>query len=286
MSSNGLPHVGFIGLGDQGLPMAIAIADAGFPLHVWARRPESLRALGDVSYVAHDDVPALAAACDIVGLCVSTDEDVRTLVTDGLAGHLRAGAVVVNHGTGTPKAAQDMAAFCAQRGVGFLDAPVSGTRTGAEARTLTTMVGGATAVVQRCEPVFRSFSAHVLHIGPTGTGQLAKLINNTVMMMNRANVAEILDLLAAAGVDPAPVFEAVKLSSGSSRMLQLLPNRGFEDLDARVTHMTQVELLDMELFDTAMADLGLDTAPVTARAVTGAQRFLDVVHTLDPHPAR
>jgi 3-hydroxyisobutyrate dehydrogenase-like beta-hydroxyacid dehydrogenase len=77
---NNAPPVGFIGLGDQGLPMAVAIAEAGYALHVWARRPSSLHALGRVAHVAHDDLGELAAACGIVGVCVSTDDDVRQVV--------------------------------------------------------------------------------------------------------------------------------------------------------------------------------------------------------------
>src|SRR5262249_47749984 len=95
--------VGFIGLGDQGLPMAIAIAEAGYPLHVWARRPGSLDALGTVAHVCHDNIKDLAASCDIVALCVSTDEDVMQIVTGGLLDGLHPGSVLINHGTGTPR---------------------------------------------------------------------------------------------------------------------------------------------------------------------------------------
>jgi len=112
--------VGFVGLGDQGLPMAKAIAEAGFPLHVWARRPESLLALGDTPHLPHDDVQSLAASCDVVALCVSTDEDVLRIVLDGLLPGLRAGSVVVNHGTGTPRNAERLTELCADRGVDVL----------------------------------------------------------------------------------------------------------------------------------------------------------------------
>jgi len=81
------PPVGFIGLGDQGLPMATAIAEAGFPLHAWARRPASLDGLRGVPHVRHDGVRDLAASCEIVGLCVSTDEDVLQLVTGPRSAH-------------------------------------------------------------------------------------------------------------------------------------------------------------------------------------------------------
>jgi 3-hydroxyisobutyrate dehydrogenase-like beta-hydroxyacid dehydrogenase len=101
MSSDDKPAVGFIGLGDQGLPMATAIAEAGYQLNVWARRPASLEALGDAPHTAHAALPELAAASDIVALCVSTDEDVLRLAAE-LLPHLRPGSLLVNHGTGTP----------------------------------------------------------------------------------------------------------------------------------------------------------------------------------------
>ena len=86
--------------------MATAIAEAGYPLHVWARHPGSLDALGNVAHVRHDASPDLAASCNIVALCVSTDEDVMQIVTGGLLDGIRPGSVIVNHGTGTPRNAR------------------------------------------------------------------------------------------------------------------------------------------------------------------------------------
>ena len=284
MSDGNLPTVGFIGLGDQGLPMAIAIAEAGYRLCAWERPDDSLEGLSGVGHVKYRDLAEFAAACDIVGLCVNTDDDVRGLVIDGLTDHVHPGAVIVNHGTGTPKTARDLADFCAHREVEFLDAPVSGARGGAQTHTLTTLVGGPAAVVEQCEPVFRTFSAHVIHLGPHGAGQLAKLVNNTLLMLNRANVADLIELLAAGGIDPIPVVEAVKLGSGSSKALHLLPTRIHADADAIVAHLTEVELLDTHIFAAAMADLGVHAATTTARALSGARRLSDVVHALNPRP--
>lgn len=119
MSSIALPTVGFMGLGDQGLPMATAIAEAHHPLHVRARRPGSLDVLSDTAHVRHDDTKDLAAACGIVALCVSADGDVLRLVGDTLLDALSPGSVAVNHGTGTPatpsgspRGAHDPASTC------------------------------------------------------------------------------------------------------------------------------------------------------------------------------
>lgn len=283
MTSTTLPAVGFIGLGDQGLPMAVAIAEAGYPLQVWARHPGSLDALGAVPHVRHDTLGDLASTSDIVCLCVSTDEDVMGLLTGGLLAGLHRGSIVVNHGTGTPGSAKAFAKACAVAGVEFLDAPVSGGRAGGEARTLTTMVGGPAAVAQRCEALFQTFSAHVLYLGDHGAGEIAKLFNNTLMMMNQANILDVIDLATQVGVDPIALVEVIKLGSGSSTALQLIPVRSPVTIDAAVVeHAAGALLIDMDLFDEAMNELHVDVEMISARARRGASRVPELVRTLNP----
>lgn len=272
------PPVGFIGLGDQGLPMATAIAEAGFPLHAWARRPASLDGLRGVPHVRHDGVRDLAASCEIVGLCVSTDEDVLQLVTGGLLEALQSGSVVVNHGTGLPSTAVRLAEICAPAGVEVLDAPVSGGRPAAEERRLTTLVGGPRTAVERCRPVFASFSRHVVHLGGAGAGQTAKLFNNALLAMNQANIAEIVDLAIGLGMDPARLVGALKLGSASSAALTLLNTMVTLD---NVEHLSRVEALDMELFDTAMREADADPGAVTERGMAGARGLSRLLHSLN-----
>jgi 3-hydroxyisobutyrate dehydrogenase-like beta-hydroxyacid dehydrogenase len=275
------PSVGFIGLGDQGLPMATAIAEAGFPLHAWARRPTSLDGLRGVPHVRHDDVRDLAASCDIVGLCVSTDEDVLQLAS-GLLGALRPGAVVVNHGTGLPANAVRLTEMFAPTGVEVLDAPVSGGRPAAEERRLTTLVGGPRTAVERCEPVFASFSRHIVHLGDAGAGQTAKLFNNALLGMNQANIAEIVDLAARLGLDVGRLVEALKLGSASSAALTLLNTMVTLD---NVEHLSRVEALDMELFDAAMREADVDPGAVTERGTAGARGLSRLLRSLTSDPA-
>ena len=105
------PEVGFIGLGDQDTPIAQAITDGGYPLHAWARRPESLQALDGFPHTAHATVAELAAASDVIALCLREDSDnVQVAVAGGLLEHMRRGTVLVNHGTGLPQAAR--AGYC------------------------------------------------------------------------------------------------------------------------------------------------------------------------------
>lgn len=258
--------------------MATAIAEAGFPLHAWARRSTSLDGLRGVPHVRHDSIQDLAAACDIVEFCVSTDEDVLQLVTGGLLEALRPGAVVVNHGTGLPTNAVRLTDVCAPAGVEVLDAPVSGGRPAAAERRLTTMVGGPRATADRCEPVFSSFSRHVVHLGGAGAGQTAKLFNNALLMMNQASIAAIVDLAVELGTDPARLVEVLKLGSASSAALTLLNTMVTPD---NVEHLSGVEALDMELFDTAMRAAGVDPRAVTERGMAGARGLPRLLHQLN-----
>jgi 3-hydroxyisobutyrate dehydrogenase-like beta-hydroxyacid dehydrogenase len=276
--TNTKPAIGFIGLGDQGLPMAIAIAEAGYPLHVWARRPSSLEALGNVAHIRHDTISVLAASCDIVALCVSTDEDVMQIVTGGLLDGMRLGSVLVNHGTGTPRNAVRLTEMCARAGVDVLDAPVAGGRPAAQERRLTTMVGGLQPVAQRCEPLFGSFSRHVLYLGGPGSGQTAKLFNNTLLFMNQANIADIVELAIQLRLDPSSLLDVLKLGSASSTALTLLNTMVRLD---NVDHLSKVEELDMQLFDTAMTESGVNADAVTARGLVGARGLSELLHRLN-----
>ncbi|MFV2117395.1 NAD(P)-dependent oxidoreductase [Streptomyces sp. Act-28] len=268
--------VGFIGLGDQGLPMARAIAEAGFPLRVWARRPASLEPLTGVSYQAAETVEDLAASCDIVALCVGTDEDVERLVAQMLP-RLRTGAVVVNHGTGVP-AALRLAEQCAGHQVTVLDAPVSGGRPAAEEKRLTCMVGGPDDAVERCRRVFEAFSAHAVHLGGPGAGQTAKLFDNALLMLNQRSIADIVALAARLEVDLGPLVEVLKLGSASSTALTLLNTMVRPD---NVGHLSKVEALDMELFDQAMRDAGVDAGEVTERGLSGARGLPELLARLN-----
>jgi 3-hydroxyisobutyrate dehydrogenase-like beta-hydroxyacid dehydrogenase len=258
--------------------MARAIADAGFPLHAWARRPTSLDGLAGVPHVTHDAVEDLAAACDIVALCVGTDDDVSQLA-ERLLDRLREGAVVVNHGTGLPSAAVRLTERCAAAGVEVLDAPVSGGRPAAQERRLTTMVGGPQPVAARCEPVFAAFSRHVIHLGDAGAGQLAKLFNNALLMMNQAAIGEITALAGEWKLNPVRLVEVLKLGSASSTALMLLNTMVTPDT---VEHLSGVEALDMDLFDKAMGEAGIDATAVTARGLAGAHGLPDLVGRLNP----
>ncbi|MEU4519986.1 NAD(P)-dependent oxidoreductase [Amycolatopsis sp. NPDC024027] len=266
-----MPTVGFIGLGDQGAPIAQAISDGGYPLHVWARRPGSLTALDGDAFTPHPSIAELAAASDVVGLCLREDADnLQVAVEGGLLANMRPGTVVVNHGTGLPQAARELARLSEPYGVDVVDAPVSGGHAVALARQLTTIVGGEAPVVERLTPVFRTFSKEVVHVGPAGSGQYGKLFNNALMMMNHRNVVEVLRLAQALKLPIHPLLDVLRAGSASSFALQAI---GPSITSGNVHHLQPLELTDMELFSGAVGSLGEAAHAVIERAVAGAKQL-------------
>jgi 3-hydroxyisobutyrate dehydrogenase len=187
-------QVGFIGVGDQGGPMAEAIAQAGFGLHIWARRDaaaEPYRALGATIYSNPQD---LAPAVDCLCLCVIAEMDVREVLFErGVASAMRAGSVIVVHATMSPEGCRNLAAEAAQLGLRFVDAPVSGGRAGAKARTLLVLVGGDKTTIEDISPVLRTYSSVVAHLGAVGAGQTCKILNNLLLNVNMAAAQFVLE---------------------------------------------------------------------------------------------
>jgi 3-hydroxyisobutyrate dehydrogenase len=207
--------VGFVGLGSQGGPMARRIVEAGFPLLLWARRPETLTPYRDSSAQLVRDLAELGARSDHVGVCVFDDAGVREVV-GALLSTMRAGSRIAIHSTIHPNTCIALAKQAAERGVAVIDAPVSGGGHGAAAGTLTVMVGGDVAAVDAARPVFETFSGLISHLGGVGAGQFAKLVNNSLMAANMALADAALGAGAALGLDRAALIELVKASSGRS----------------------------------------------------------------------
>jgi 3-hydroxyisobutyrate dehydrogenase-like beta-hydroxyacid dehydrogenase len=161
--------------------------------------------------------------------------------------------------------------------VGYLDAPVSGGRPGAVARTLTTMVGGEQSAFDRCQPIFDSFSRKVAHMGPVGTGQLAKLLNNALTMTNLKNAADVFGLAHRLGIDLPQFQDLIAVSSGSSAILQAIGTQ----IDATAAvHLQSLMRKDIEHFADAIRDRGFDPSEVRARGLGGADAFVDLANKL------
>lgn len=278
--STALPHIGWVGLGDQGAPIARAIAEAGYPLHVWARRPQSLSALEGVPFTAHETPAEMAAVSDIVGLCLSEDKDNKQIMLEGgLLAAMKPGSILVNHGTGLPAFAVEMTELAAPHDIHVVDAPVSGGRAGAVAKRLTTIVGGEATAVATVRPVFETFSARVAHMGHTGLGQVGKLVNNAMLMANQKNIDDLLRIASELGADISQLVDVIRSGTGSSRALEVL---GTAVTPENAEHLSRLQLIDMDLFDEAVAGLGGGAEIISRRAVEGAEALPSLAALLAP----
>jgi len=208
--------------------MARRIVDAGYPLLLWARRPEALVPFGDTQAESVRDLAELGARADHVGVCVVDDAGVREVV-GALAPSMRAGSRIAIHSTIHPDTCRALAKQAAERHIVLIDAPVSGGAPAAKAGTLTVMIGGDAAAVAAARPVFQTFGTTLAHLGGVGAGQLAKLVNNLLMAANMALADAALGASVTLGLDAAALTELVKVSSGRSYGFEVrtrLPNIG------------------------------------------------------------
>jgi 3-hydroxyisobutyrate dehydrogenase-like beta-hydroxyacid dehydrogenase len=274
-------QVGFVGLGDQGAPMAIAIAEAGWPLRVWARHQRSYEALGDVPYERCESAEELGRRSDVVGLCLTDDADVWQLLDDErLLRAVPPGGIVVNHGTGDPKVASELARHGEANGRAILDAPVSGGRPAAERKALTTFVGGTAQAAETCRPVFEAFSTTVAYMGQAGAGQLTKLMNNASLLANLRNAEEIISIGAAAGLDPRALVDVLQTGSGSSFALQFLAGEVSPEM---ASHLPDLWRKDIGHFSDAIRDRDLPPTVLEARAHEAVPGFLPALSAIAPH---
>jgi 3-hydroxyisobutyrate dehydrogenase len=208
-------RTGFIGLGSQGGPMASRMRAAGFPLTVWARRAEALAPFVAEGATVAASAAELGSACDHVGVCVIDDAGVAA-ICDDLIPAMRPGSLLAIHSTILPASCESLAARCAKRGVFFLDAPVSGGGSGAAAGTLTVMCGGSAEAFAAARPVFDTFAGLCVHLGPAGSGQRAKLVNNALMAAHMGLAHAALGAGEALGLDRKALADLIKASSGRS----------------------------------------------------------------------
>jgi 3-hydroxyisobutyrate dehydrogenase len=223
-------RVGFIGLGSQGGPMARRIVDEGYPLTIWARRPQSLEPFGDTTSTTASSPAELASACDIVEICVLADADVEDVLlrSDGVLAGMSPGGVVAIHSTVHPDTCVRLAGTAAERGIALIDAPVSGGGPAAAIGKLLVMAGGEQEPVDRCRAVFETFADPVIHLGPVGSGQLAKLINNLVFTAQLTMALETFHFADRVGVDRGALAQVLGNGSGGSRAVAILAASGVD----------------------------------------------------------
>jgi 3-hydroxyisobutyrate dehydrogenase-like beta-hydroxyacid dehydrogenase len=217
--------VGFIGVGNMGNPMASNVLKNGFPMTVFDKNSKAMENLVQAGAKAVTSVRAVAEASEIVMTCLPASPDVEALYLEsgGLIDLAKPGSILIDLSSVLPSTPRKLEPRAKARGVHFLESPVSGGVAGARAATLAVMVGGDPQVLERAKPVLKSIGPNIFSVGPVGSGNIVKAINNMMACVNSNAMMEGLAVAAKAGLDPMIVYEVVKASSGGSKALERIP---------------------------------------------------------------
>jgi len=219
-----IERVAFLGTGIMGSRMAANVVVGEFEVKVWNRTREKAERVAELSGAGVASTPAEAAeGADAVITMVVDSPEVEAVLfgENGAVESLGEGAIVIDMSTIAPTAAQAIAGRLAEKGIGFIDAPVSGSSPKAEDATLTIMAGGSDADFKRVRPLLESMGELIVHCGPVGHGQMVKLLNNTLAATNAAVLAEAIAVAEKAGLDMPALAKVVGASSGNSTMFEL-----------------------------------------------------------------
>ena len=266
-------RLGFVGLGLMGVPMVRNLFAAGIDPVVYSASAESRKALAAEGLRTAASLRDVVTNVDVLCSCRVTAEQSRAvfLGPDGALAAGRSGLLCIDFATLDPACSREIAAELGERGIAYLDAPISGGPGGAAARTLSIIVGGEAADLDRARPVLEAVGKRMFHMGPVGAGNAAKLCNNLVTIATHVLLAEAMVLGAKAGIDPRRLYEVMSASSASSNTLErVVPN-----------HFLTRNFTAAASITTVMKDLqsALDTAsilgvPLTLGAVA-LQRLAD-----------
>ncbi len=250
--------VGFIGLGIMGSGMARNLLEKGHDLVVWNRSREKMTPLVEAGATPANSPREVAERAEVVMICVSDTPDVEAVVAgdDGVLAGLSEGSLVVDHSTISPSATLELAARVEQKGARWLDAPISGGSEGAQRGTLSIMVGGDEASYRRALPYLEAYGTTIVHVGGQGAGQMVKLVNQVLVVVNQLAVSEALLLAQAGELDLRKTLDAVKGGAAGSWMLA---NRGPQmiDRDWRPGFTIDLQEKDLRLVLEAADELGV-----------------------------
>ena len=257
--------IGFIGLGIMGSSMARNLLKAGFDVNVWNRTASRMAPLASAGARGASDASAVATKADIIVVCVSETQDVEEVLfgESGVIKGARPGALVIDTSTISPQATISMEARLRAAGLRMLDAPISGGSEGAANGTLSIMVGGDAADVDRAMDVLSAMGNRITHVGCTGAGQMAKLVNQILVVGTMQAVSEALLFAHKGGLDLAKTLEAVEHGAAGSWMLS---NRGSQAIvrDFRPGFTIDLQQKDLRLVLEAADAMGVPL-PVTSQ---------------------
>ena len=220
-----MEQIGFIGLGIMGRGMTHNLLKAGHAVTVWNRSPARMEDFVVAGAKAASSPADLAARCDVILVCVSDTPDVEQVLfgESGVSAGVKKGALVVDHSTISPQKTVEFAKRLNEQGAAYLDAPVSGGSEGAAKGTLSIMIGGESTDVERAMPILQAYGKTITHVGPQGAGQMVKLVNQILVVVNQLAASEALLFAQAGGLDLGKTIDAVKGGAAGSWMLA---NRG------------------------------------------------------------
>ena len=251
-------QIGFIGLGIMGKPMALNLLKAGFDLHIYARRDESKKSLIDAGATSYTSPKEVAKQSDIIFTIVSDTPDVEEVIlgTQGIVQGAKANTIVVDMSTISPQVTKEIAAQLASHNIEMLDAPVSGGETGAIDATLSIMVGGKAAVLEKVLPVLQHLGKNIVHVGDHGAGQVAKSCNQIVVAVTIQAVAEAMLLAQKSNVDAYKVRECLLGGFANSKILEVHGKRMLDN-DFKPGFKLGLHQKDMQIVLDSAKALGL-----------------------------
>ncbi len=252
-------RIGFLGPGLMGRGVVRNLLAKGYQVTIYAHR-DGL-ALEDLTGAGASVTKSLAELGEknpTVILCVPSSREVEAAVLGppGLVQSMPGGSVIIDLSTSLPASTRMLAARLGERQIAFLDAPMTGTPVQANAGELNLMVGGEKAVYEKCLPVFRAIARNIFYVGPTGHGNMVKLINNFLGQLSNAGIAEVLPLAVKAGVDLKALYDVVRVSGGNSRVFEgMVP--AICRRDFTVTFQLKLALKDMTYMSAVGKEYGV-----------------------------
>lgn len=213
--------IGFVGIGQMGLPLCTNLVRAGYDVRVFDANPANVEIISGEGAMPAPSLADLAAWSDVAVTALPSPAVSESVILgdDGLLLHLERDSVVIEMSTVSPSLVRRLASRCHERGVHFLDCGMSGGPGGAREATLALMVGGDAAILERVRPVLETMGSTIVHCGGTGAGMAAKLVNNALAHVNALAICEAFSLGVRSGLDPKVLYDVVANSSGNSWVL-------------------------------------------------------------------
>ncbi|MBL4721337.1 MAG: NAD(P)-dependent oxidoreductase, partial [Alphaproteobacteria bacterium] len=255
------PRVGFIGLGLMGAGFTIRLIECGYSVHGFDLHPDFVARAADKGVKPGMSCRDVATNSDIVMTCVTSTAHLRDVVfgADGVAAGASKGMILVDHSTAIVDDTKEMAEkLRADTGMGWVDAPVSGGPSAAESGELAIMAGGAQDDIDRVAPLMADLSSTFTHFGPVGAGQVAKMVNQVLVLNNYCVLAEALALAEAGGIDAAKIPDALAAGHAGSNMLQSMFPRMIER-DYKPAGYARQILKDLDMLHDLAKKLGSPT---------------------------